>query len=409
MTMMPPSPRGRAITGLDGDGATIRRRGSRIQSIGRQMVSSADVLEDLVDDPQQRGKAIDKVREIVGDTYEELRRAGRLYEPTGAVLVTYGHAVGSSQPLIQAAVDACAQAWRDFERAPGHVGGRLIVPTDPDAAEQAQEEDDRKEDLRGDWEAEAREFDRRVDTWEDAFDTAVAGIGDVLDGAIEDSPWDDLDGFIATAVSVLQVVGLIVGIAAIIIGGPIVALIGAVVGVLTLALTLYQFIRQDASGTDLALAIVGAIPFGSAGKLFQGSAGRIAFLGDMFSAFKPSTWSAAIGQGRTLSLVSAFSGGGARGFLAGTREFLTMSNPAGVGDVMTRLLFGKDTSGLEGMITAMSGGANGFCRTTTLSAAWQFAYTVVSGSWKVGDNIATWTGNKGSGPSGTMPWVGAVL
>lgn len=409
MTMMPPSPRGRAIGPLAGDGAAIRSRGSRIQSIGRQMAASADVLEDLVDDPQQRGKAIDKVREIVGDTYEELRRAGRMYEPTGAVLVAYGHAVESSQPLIQAAVDACRQAWHAADGAPGTPGGRRLMPTDPDAAEQAREEDQRAEELQDQWEAEAREFDRRVDTWEDAFDTAVAGIGDVLDGSIEDGFWDDVDGYIATAVSVLQVVGIIVGIAAIIIGGPIVALIGAVVGVLTLALTLYQFIRQDASGTDLALAIVGAIPFGSAGKLFQGSAGRVAFLGDMFSAFKPSTWSAAIGQGRSLSLVSAFSGGGARGFLAGTREFLTMSNPTGVGDVMTRLLFGKDVSGLEGMITAMTGGANGFCRSTTLSAAWQFTYTIVSGSWKVGDNVATWTGHKGEGPSGALPWVGAVL
>lgn len=404
------SPAGRVIQPLEGDAGTIRRRGNRIESIGRQMIDSAAVLEDLVSgDDDQRGKAIEKIREIVGDTYIELRRAGQMYEPTGPVLVAYANEIDSLQPRVRSAVSICTDSWHAYSGAPGTRGGRAFPPTDPDAAEEAAAEDERRQELYDEWRTDARVFDGLYDTWEDAFDTAVDGIGEVLDGSIEDGFWDNVDGFVAGAVSVLQVVGLIVGIAAIIIGGPIIALIGAIAGVLTLAFTIYQFIRKDTGGAELALAIVGVIPFGSAGKLFQGAGGRIAFLGDAFSAFKPSSWSAAITQGRNLSIVSRFAGGGLSGSLAAGREFLTMSSPAGVGDIMTRLMFGKNVSGLEDMISAMSGAANGFCNSTTISAGFQFAYTVASGSWKLGDNIATWTGNRGQGPSGALPMVGAVL
>lgn len=412
--VMPFSPAGRGICDLSGDAATIRRHGNEITSLGNQMIDGADFLASLAEQTtEQRGKAVEKLREIVGDTHVELRRAGRMYQPTGPVLVSYATSLAEAQPRVNAAVTECRTLWSAYDGAPGLMPGeRGPVPDDqegtPEAEEQA-DQDAAKQDKYEAFIAQARIFDSEIDTWEDAFDTAVSGIGDILDGSIEDGFWDDVDGFVAGTLQVLQVIGIIVAIAGIIIGGPIIALIAGIVGVLTLALTIYQFCRSDTGMTELILAIVGVIPFGSMGKLFQGGAGRLAFLGDTFMAFKPSSWTAAISQGQNLTMISRFAGGGFSGLLAGGREFLTMNNPAGVGDVMTRLMFGKDVKGLTGMIDAMSGGANGFCNSTTIAAGWEFAYTVISGSWKLGDKIATWTGNGGKGPSGSVPWVGAVL
>lgn len=411
---LPLSPAGREIIELHGDPGTIRRRGSQIISMGSRMISGADFLQSLSDQTDdQRGEAVGKLREIVGETHHELRRAGKMYKPTGTVLVDYANALADCLPRVKSAVDTCEIRWQSYQSSPGYLDGQRPTWGAPDAGTpeaEADAADDAAKQRRYDsFISGAQVFDREMDTWEDAFDTAVDSIGTILDGGIQDSFWDNVDGFVAGVLVILQWAGIILAIAAIIIGGPIIALLGAIAGVLTLALTIYQFTRGDTGLTQLLLAVVGVIPFGSMGKLFQGNPGRLAFLGDAFTAFRPSAWSAAITQGQTLSVISRFAGGGTSGFLAGGRAFLTMNNPTGVGDIMTRLMFGKDTNRLSQMADALGGGANGFCLSTTLPAAWEFGHTIVSGSWNLVDRIATWTGNGDKKPSSLFPWVGAVL
>lgn len=125
----------------------------------------------------------------------------------------------------------------------------------------------------GDWETEAKTFDTHYDTWEAAFNTAAEQIGEATDGGIKDSKWDDLDGFVAGALEALKWIGLALAVLGVIIGGPFIAAIAA------LLLTLYSFSRGNSSVLDLVLAVVGVIPFGSLGKLFSGN--KMSFLDDM--------------------------------------------------------------------------------------------------------------------------------
>ncbi len=409
---MEQSPRGREIETLEGDAAEIKSNGRRIRSIGSQMKGSADVLEGLVTgEDGQKGKAIDKIREIVGDTYVELRRAGNMYEPTGPVLIAYGAAVADLQPRIRVAVDNCRESWSAYDAAPGWREGRPFpwMPTDPEQAAEATETDEAKQALYEAWQSDARNFDSLYDDWSTAFSTAERGIGEVLDGAIEDSFWDNVDGVVSVVLEVLSVVGLIVAIAGIIIGGPIFALIGAVIGVVTLLLTAYQVLRDDAGMDKLIIALIGVIPIGKLGKLFQGKAGLLDFGAEMVTAFRPSAWSAAAGQLRSITLVSRLAGGGLGGFTQGLRGLWTMNNPNGIGDIMTRFMFGKNTTGLSDLADSVGGAARGWCPSTTLSAAWEGMYTMASGAWGIGDKIAGWTGNADRKPSALFPWVGAFL
>lgn len=406
------SPQGRWIERVEGSPDPIRSRGTSITELGDAMGSSAAFLKTLADQASgQKGQAIEKLQEVVGDTHEQLSLAGKLYRPTGPVLVAYADALADVQPRLNAAADRCGEAWSAYVSADGYLPGDRPSWGQPEAgtpeAKTNGEHDLEKKRKHDDFVAEAQIFDAAYDTWETAFDTAVHGITEATSGTIKDGFWDDVDGFVAGTLKVLQVVGIIVGIAAIIIGGPIFALIGGVIGLITLGLTIYQYVRGDTGLTQLILAVVGVIPFGSVGKLFQGSAGRLAFLGDTFMALKPSSWSAAVGQGRTLSLIGSMAGGGWRGAASMGRGLFTMNNPAGVGDVMMRLMFGKDVGGMSQTIEAMTGAANGYCLSTTLPAALQFAHNLVSGPWKLGDKIASWTGH--DGPSKSLPWVGAVL
>lgn len=414
------SHKGRRVEELYGEATAIRTRGRKVSELGTTMETSAAFLKSLADESDgMKGKAVEKLKEIVGDTHVELDRAAKLYKPTGPILVKYADALDEHQPLVRQRSTACYTAQDNFDSAPGYREGRRPFWAQPAPWRSEEEkqsmgddndaEDREKERLHGEYQEALTQFDLAVDSWEEAFNAAADEIEDAFDGKIEDGFWDNVDGIVTQLQTVLSWAGMIIAIAAIIIGGPIVALIGAVIGALTLALTIYQVIRGDKGGWDLAIAIVGVIPFGSAGKLFQGSAGRLSFLSEMATAFKPSAWSAAIKQGQTLSVISRFAGGGFKGFLEGSKHFLKMNNPAGIGDIMTRLMFGKNVSGLEDIISGMSGGANGFCNSTTLSAAWQFTYTVVSGSWNVVNKIAGWTPGDHQTPNQKFPWVGAVL
>lgn len=417
MSGMEASPRGRRIEVLEGDGGTITTRGHRIESIGRQMVQSAEVLRDLVEgEDGQQGKAIEKVREIVGDTHAELRRAGELYEPTGPILVEYGRAVSSVQPLINAAVSAAEAAWSAYAGAPGTRDDRpapLVEPEPGSAAAQQladQAEDDaRKRELYDEFRDEGAVFDRHYDTWDEAFDRAASSIGDVLEGSIRDSFWDDLDGVIAVVIEVLGYIGIAVAILGIIIGGPIFALIGAVIGVVTLLLTIYQVFRGDAGPEKLVIAIISVLPIGKVGKLFQGKTGMLDFGADMMFGLRPANWSAAAGQLRSLRTISGFSGGFFSSIGNGARGLWQMNNPVGVGDIMCRFMFGQNSAGVTNLAEAVAGSARGWCNSTVISGAWQGAYTMASGSWAALDKIALWTDNADRKPSSIFPWVGAVL
>lgn len=347
----PQSPKGRWIDYLEGDADGIVGRGNDIAALGRAMVASATTLEQVKNGADgQKGLAVDKLREVVGDTHGLLRQAGELYEPTGPVLVAYGEALAAVQPRIAAHVDTCAELWSAFSSLPGSVeprgtGGWFQPDADSPEAEQQAEEDAAKLQAYNAWEDEAGRWDADYDTWEDAFEAAAAGIGDVLEGKVEDSPWDDLDGFVAVLQTALSWAGLVVGVLALIVGGPIVALIAAVIGVVALALTLYQWSRGDAGLLQVGLAIVAVLPFGKLGKI---AGGRFSFADDMFGgAFGATAWRSAGSQVSELGYAYLFHGRGASGVVGGLRQFVAGNNPNGAADVMLRLITGRDLAAFE--------------------------------------------------------------
>lgn len=412
------SPKGRQVVELEGESGAIRARGTEITTLGEQMQTSAAFLGRLADQASgMKGEAVEKLQEIVGDTHIELGRAAALYQPTGPILVGYADALDEHQPRVRLRVGTCEQAKAAFDAAPGYLDRPFWAEPAPwrsddekqSMGEENAEDDREKQRLHEEYLESLRDFDTEVDSWEAVFDSTSDAIEDAFDGKIEDSFWDDVDGGVAVVVKVLQVAGTVLAVAAIIIGGPIIAALGAVVAVATLALVAYQFFRDDASGMDLALAIVGVIPFGSAGKLFQGKSGLLNFAGDAFPAFKPSTWSAAASQLDEIAMAGRFAGGGMQGLAQSGRTLWQLNNPAGVGDVFTRLMFGKDTTKLTGTVDTMMAGSRGWANSTTLPAAWEFTHMMISGPIKMTDKIATWTGHGDKSISKRVPWLGALL
>ncbi|WP_143143757.1 hypothetical protein [Agrococcus sp. Marseille-P2731] len=386
MTWMDPSPKGRPIITVEGDPAAIKLRGTEIEELGTMMTNSATILKGLADGTDGlEGKAADKLREGVGDVHGTLKEAGELYTPTGPVVHAYGVALEADQPAINGHVANCETLWQTYLSLPGSVeargtGGWGEPEADSPEAEAQAAEDEAKQQAYDAWLTEATRFDTDYDSWETAFETAANDVGDALAGKIEDSFWDDLDGFVAGALKVLAVVGLVLAVVGLVIGGPILAALAAIVAVATLALTIYQYCRGDASKLDLALAIVGVIPFGSLGKLAQGKQGAISFLGDIAGgAFKPSTYSAAVGQLDNLAMASRFAGGGFQGFKASASTFWQL-NGTDLGGFMTKLMTGKGLDDFSMLSTVMEEGIDW---TTKLAVGVDFGHSYIGNAIKL--------------------------
>ncbi|HLS65254.1 MAG TPA: hypothetical protein VK060_17880 [Ruania sp.] len=277
------SPMSRDIEYLIGDGETIESRGKQIESLGKKMIESATILEAVKDSEDgQYGKAVDKLREEIGEAHDTLREAGELYQPVGPHIADYGAQVSESQPLIKSKVDECVQLWNSFEGLPGSVTGPDSGADDEDAAES---EYQAKKQAYDDWNEAAGEYDSLVSTWELAYGKAESGISDDMAGKIRDPDWfwDAID-FLVDA---LGWVALAVGILAIIVGGPFIAL-AAILGAAIFALTLLQYLGGEASLGDMFWATIGIVPFGKAGLLFRGAKGS--FFKEMFKGFSKSNF-----------------------------------------------------------------------------------------------------------------------
>jgi hypothetical protein len=366
---MEDSPKGREIQELEGDAGPIHSRGQEIADLAAMMDGAANHLQDLADGKTaQKGLAVDKLREVVGDAHEDLRKAADRYAPVGPALKDYAAVLAEVKPLLNAAVGRCEEEWGNYQAKSGAVFDAGMTPP-TEEPEDAPDDFDPMEARNDAVEAaeaakatahqafvdEAEVFDGHYDDWVEAFDEATQKIKVIHEGNITDSRWDDLDGFVGGVLEVLKWVGLAVAVLGIIIGGPFLAALGAIIAIATLALTIYAFARGDAGVLDLVLAVVGVIPFGSLGKLFSGN--KMAFLDDMFGGLLTGAGRGAIGT-ELAGLAGAFSrgfsrgGGGLAGLLRGSRgasNFFLGSNGRGVENVIARLFTGSRINEFDNM------------------------------------------------------------
>lgn len=277
--------RGHRVHVIAGDAAGIAQRGRDIEDLGEQMIGAAGVLEAIGDGAsEERGRSIERIRDEVGEVYAELRLAGERYKPTGTAMKDYGSSLATVQTAMQslvteiesakatldAKVQAAAEAAADAEASSDYD------PTDSVAQGQHQADNWQARDA-GTAANNARthldgllgDFDTQWDTWDAAYELALGRINDATTGNVTDDWTDNLAGIAEVVVDVLSVVGFIVAIAAIIIGGPIFLIIGAVIGAIALLATAFLMLKGRAGLDDLLWAVVGVLPFGKLGSLFK--------------------------------------------------------------------------------------------------------------------------------------------
>ena len=370
---MEDSPRGHCIAKISGEVAAIEARGRQMENLGMQMRESASILEKIKNGTEGQGFSVDKIKDSVGELHVDLGRAGERYEPSGRVIRVYGEALDSVQVPVNTIVDECERLWGLYVNASGAVddAASASIPAD-ETPEQKTERENAADELSGSkesayqaWLEEATKYDDKYDTWDEAYETAVAGLQDVNEDGVTDSWWDDQLPWIEVVLQVLTVVGIILAVVCLFVAGPVLAVLAAIAAVLalvSLVFTIVKVANGRGNGWDIVGAVVGVIPFGRLGSLFKGGAKLGPFLTGMLGDM---TGFSGVTQFRTLmdarglpALINNFPPVNSVGNLVQSENII--SSITGLGDEIADLSrFGVNPAGvLDNILGGTSGSFN---------------------------------------------------
>lgn len=367
---------GRRVEVLAGDPARIIARGEAIESLGAQMEGAAVVLEQISEGAQeQKGRSIEKIRDEVGDVHRELALAAARYSPTGAVMRRYGMALDDVTvemrrivPEAEAARDTLRARESDASSALAVSQGFEVDATDPTSSTRADTLASAASTAAGlvtaaneELDSALREFDVQFDLWDAAYERALDGIEDATTGNITDDWTDDLAGVVEIVLKVLQVAGVLLALAALIIGGPLFAALAAIAGLLALLATLYLAWKGRRNGGDIAWAVVGVLPFGKLGKVFS-SGNRVKGLkefvtGPVMEIVTPVRRLISLRRMPTADVIRQGGGMGARaadGLARSLRQNLNAFTGAGPSGIVTRITQGSSRTWTTGMADAFA-------------------------------------------------------
>ncbi len=272
------------IRTISGEAEIIERRGREIESLGIQMKEAAGVLALVKDGAETRGKSLDSIKDSVGDAVKDLERAGARYEPSGYHLKLYGAALWTAQTSSNGVVteaerlwaiyETKSSAWSDLNDSPEPDGDAPRPEGSPDPVQEREEgiatAAGEKQGAYDDWKVEADKYDGFYETWVEAYDDARSGLHQANEDGVEDGFWDDALPAIEAILEVLSWVGLVLAVLVIVVGAPWMIIAAAIVGLVVLALTIVRVAKGRGSGWDIAVAVIGVLPFGKIAGAFKG-------------------------------------------------------------------------------------------------------------------------------------------
>jgi len=256
-------------------GDVVSTAGAMI-TIASRMKSAATTLQELANsDDGQQGKAVEKLRDSVGETWEILGDAGEMYYDTADAIRTYGWAIGDVGGIAEALATAYADAdekWSTYSTTDGDLYGDVAADSgDDDPNAEADAADNKaKYDAFQAWMNAADHWDQQYDDWETAWNNAVNAIENAHEHGPKDG-WNEWFGdFLEIAYIALTVVAIILAVAFIVctfwITAPIAATIagiaatvGTIVAVATAVVSIVRFARGETDLLTMVLDIAFAV------------------------------------------------------------------------------------------------------------------------------------------------------
>ncbi|MEU1120734.1 DUF6531 domain-containing protein [Streptomyces sp. NPDC005879] len=263
------------------------------------------------------GKTADAFTEKFEDAPDKLKKLKKSYEMAGDALAAYWPELERAQSLADKALAKGREAQADLSSAKSRLssadswveragkeadkykddkdsgGGKDVPKPDPDkvraATRNANSAEKAQKSAQGDVDSAKSALDAAKKMAEDArkmreeaAGTAKKKIGEASDAGIRNRHWwEEVGDWVTdnwdTIVAVCKVVVAVVGVIAMIVGGPILAAIVIVAGAIVLADTLSKYAKGQATLMDVAFAAMDCIPGGkgltTAAKLGKGLKG----------------------------------------------------------------------------------------------------------------------------------------
>lgn len=272
------------ILEIEGQAYEIERRGIEIESLGDQMIAAADLLDRIKLGAECRGKSLESIKDSVGDMTGDLRKAGERYRPSGTAILTYARALDGVQAQLRSLMPDLERAWDDYVQTQGRFETDSQLPEPEEGTSEERTTASDVDQDRTAWEGYAVQYEGVYDTWWGAYEDARKGIKDANDDGVEDSWLDNSLPALEVLGDILSYAGIVLAVAACIIGGPFI-LAAALVGLAALAVTCLKVAGGRGGAMDIVMAAVGVFPFGKAFAAFGavrtavGAGGKFAALG----------------------------------------------------------------------------------------------------------------------------------
>jgi len=273
----PSTPGGNEIKQVSLSPGDVVSTANTMISIASRMQSASTTLQELANsDDGQQGKAVQALRDSVGDTWEILGDAGDMYYHTADAIRTYGQEIGDVGGIAEALSSAYTIAdekWSTYAGADGDLHGDIAADPDDDDpnAESDASDNKAKYDAFQAWMNAANQWDQHYDDWETAWNNAVSAIENAHEHGPKDG-WSEWFGdFLEIAYLVLTIAAIVLAVVFIVctfwITGPIAAAIagiaatvGAIVGIATAVVSIVRFARGETDLLTMVLDIAFAIP-----------------------------------------------------------------------------------------------------------------------------------------------------
>lgn len=306
------TPKGRTMKNLAGDPSGLANEVTRMKNVATTIEQLVDLLGRIKDGHSSQSEKVDEIRDGAGEAKKALAEAKDLYNKTGWALGEYqtqlSTSVYNASTSYQSASDFLWQvntAENAYDTA--HARYNQLLHGDPptpapgatpeqqqaDATKAANDlEDARVEMVNAQNTMTSRQqtlldYKKTWDTAKDDLDTAAETARGRIHDAVESSPakdstWDNIAGVLDALSDLIGWVILVCVIVALIFTGPIALaflLAATILTVVNLALHTALLIGGKGSWVDVALDLVGLIPFGKLATTSGGLLARLAATG----------------------------------------------------------------------------------------------------------------------------------
>ena len=286
---------------LDGDVSVIRSRAQGLTSAASAMGTAASQLANIQDYAGYSSGALKAVGDKVGDLREMVLKAQIRYNGAGRALSDYAEALHDAQVKAQEAIAthdglqgalASAEARADDTR----VGPFDFTATDEERADHSIAEA-QLEDLRSQAGAAESKYHEAEGDRDRAAETAIKAIEAANDASdLDDSWWDKVSGWVNSLpwkeiLATIKVVADFVALLTTVVGlvlmftplaplGAALLAVGRIAALVSLAVTVFQVVRGEASWGEAAIGVL-LLATGGIGKLLKGTGGALRGLGNL--------------------------------------------------------------------------------------------------------------------------------